>query len=144
MLAQKIDAVLESGSGTEPDFQTALDTLADALDARTATLHRANRQTRTLHMLAQSFLAMQWGDEAVTTFRQALDAHGRDSDDTGMEINYGLMDALLTKATDHRELDAVVEADKIASSIAIKNISFKEIRQKRDAIKKLIAELRQS
>ena len=52
MLAQKIDAVLELGSGTEPDFQTALDTLADALDARTATLHRANRQTRTLHMLA--------------------------------------------------------------------------------------------
>ncbi len=100
-------------------------------------------RVRTLHMLAQSFLAMQWGDEAVTTFRQALEAHGRDSDDTGMEINYGLMDALLTKATDHRELDAVVEADKIASSIAIKNISFKEIRQKRDAIKKLIAELRQ-
>ena len=60
-----------------------------------------------------------------------------------MEINYGLMDALLTKATDHRELDAAVEADKIASGIAIKDISFKAIRQKRDAIKKLLAELRQ-
>lgn len=100
-------------------------------------------RVRTLHMLAQSFLAMGWGDEAVTTFRQALDAHGRDGDETGMEINYGLMDALLTKATDHRDLEAVVEADKIASSIAIKDISFKEIRAKRDAIKKLLAELRQ-
>ncbi len=100
-------------------------------------------RVRTLHMLAQSFLAMGWGDEAVTTFRQALDAHGRDSDSTGMEINYGLMDALLTKATDHRELEAAIEADKIASGIAIKDIGFKEIRQKRDAIKKLLAELRQ-
>lgn len=100
-------------------------------------------RVRTLHMLAQSFLAMAWGDEAVTTFRQALEAHGRDGDETGMEINYGLMDALLTKATDHRDLDAAVEADKIASGIAIKDISFKEIRQKRDAIKKLLVELRQ-
>ncbi|OAB63977.1 hypothetical protein AY599_16400 [Leptolyngbya valderiana BDU 20041] len=100
-------------------------------------------RVRTLHMLAQSFLAMGWGDEAVTTFRQALEAHGRDGDETGMEINYGLMDALLTKATDHRDLEAAVEADKIASSIAIKDISFKEIRQKRDAIKKLLVELRQ-
>lgn len=100
-------------------------------------------RVRTLHMLAQSFLAMEWGDEAVTTFRQALEAHGRDSDATGMEINYGLMDALLTKATDHRDLEAAVEADKIASGIAIKDIGFMEIRQKRDAIKKLLAELRQ-
>lgn len=100
-------------------------------------------RVRTLHMLAQSFLAMGWGDEAVTTFRQALEAHGRDSDATGMEINYGLMDALLIKATDHRDLEAATEADKIASGIAIKDIGFKEIRQKRDSIKKLLAELRQ-
>ncbi|MEQ8845320.1 MAG: hypothetical protein RIB58_10750 [Phycisphaerales bacterium] len=100
-------------------------------------------RVRTLNMLAQSFLAMGWGDEAVTTFRQALDAHGRDSDPTGMEISYGLMDALLTKATDHRDLEAAIEADKIASGIAIKDISFKEIRQKRDALKKLLADLRQ-
>lgn len=101
-------------------------------------------RVRTQHMLAQSFLAMGWGDEAVTTFRHALEAHGRDSDATGMEINYGLMLALLAKATDHRDLDAAIEADKIASSIAIKNISFKEIRQSRDAIKALLAELRQA
>jgi len=100
-------------------------------------------RVRTLNMLAQSFLAMEWGDEAVTTFRQALQAHGRDSDATGMEINYGLMDALLKKATDHRDLEAAIEADKIASGIAIKDISFKEIRAKRDAIKKLLVELRQ-
>lgn len=100
-------------------------------------------RVRTLNMLAQSFLAMGWGDEAVTTFRQALQAHGRDGDATGMEINYGLMDALLKKATDHRDLESAAEAEKIASGIAIKDISFKEIRQKRDAIKALLAELRQ-
>lgn len=101
-------------------------------------------RVRTQHMLAQSFLAMGWGDEAVTTFRHALEAHGRDSDSTGMEINYGLMLALLTKATEHRDLNAAIEADKIASSIAIKDIGFMEIRQKRDAIKALLAELRQA
>jgi tetratricopeptide (TPR) repeat protein len=100
-------------------------------------------RVRTLHMLAQSFLAMGWGDEAVTTFRQALEAHGRDSDQAGMDINYGLMVALLKKAADHRDLEAVTEADKIASGIAIKDISFREIRQKRDSIKALLAELRQ-
>ncbi len=101
-------------------------------------------RVRTLHMLAKSFLAMGWGDEAVTTFRQALEAHGRESDTTGMEINYGLMVALLTKATDHRDLQAATEADKIASSIAIRDIGFKEVRQKRDALKALLAELRQA
>lgn len=100
-------------------------------------------RVRTLNMLAHSFLAMGWGDEAVTTFRQALQAHGRDSDSTGMDINYGLMDALLKKATDHRDLESAAEAEKIASGIAIKDISFKEIRQKRDSIKALLAELRQ-
>ncbi|GIW74456.1 MAG: hypothetical protein KatS3mg103_0978 [Phycisphaerales bacterium] len=100
-------------------------------------------RVRALLMLAQSFLAMGWGDEAVTTFRQALEAHGRDGDALGMEISYGLMEALLRKATEQRDLDSAVEADKIASAIAIKDIGFRNIRQQRDAIKALLAELRQ-
>jgi hypothetical protein len=36
----------------------------------------------------------------------------------------------------------VEEADKIASSIAVQSITFKDIRTRRDAIKKLLAELR--
>lgn len=116
----------------------------DAIAALQQAQGEPKLRVRTQHMLAQSFLAMGWGDEAVTTFRHALDAHGRDTDATGMEIHYGLMLALLAKATDHRDLNAAIEADKIASGIAIKDISFKEIRLKRDAIKAILAELRQA
>lgn len=102
----------------------------------------ARRRVPSLILLGRSFEAIGWLDEAIATFRQAIDAHRIPDDDTGMDLRYGLMTALQGKAEESRDLAAAEEAEKIAASIAIQQISFRDIRQRRDALKKLLADLR--
>lgn len=91
--------------------------------------------------LGRSFLAIDWVDEAVQTFRDALDVHKNSDDSTGLELRYLLMTALEKKAEKSRDLSAAQEADKLASAIAIQQIGYRDVRERRDAIKKLISEI---
>jgi tetratricopeptide (TPR) repeat protein len=100
------------------------------------------RRVESLNHLAQSFLRIGWADEAVHTFRKALDAHPVKNDDMGMDLRYWLLTALQAKAEAERDLGIAEEADQLASSIAIQQINFRDIRARRDAIKKLIAALK--
>jgi len=93
--------------------------------------------------LARAFQAIDWIDEAIQTYRQALEAHPDKLDDLGMELRYGLMTALQKKAEDERDLEAAREADELASSIAIQQFDYRDIHTRRGALKKLIAELKQ-
>ncbi|MBL8964388.1 MAG: hypothetical protein KF787_04635 [Phycisphaeraceae bacterium] len=94
-----------------------------------------------LKFLGRSFLKIGWINEAIETFRKALD--GRDLlPDLALELRYDLMRALKGKGQHDRDLGAAEEADKIASSIAIQQITYRDIRAQRDELKKLILELR--
>jgi tetratricopeptide (TPR) repeat protein len=96
-----------------------------------------------LLMLGQSFLKIEWIDESIGTFRQALEMR-EVMPETNLELRYWLMVALQTKGEADRDLDAVVESDKLASSIAVQQITYRDIRQRREAIKKTLGELRGS
>jgi hypothetical protein len=52
------------------------------------------------------------------------------------------MDALAKHAEDTRDLSAAEEAYKIGSGIAMQQISYRDIRDRRDALQKLIKELK--
>ncbi|QYU68032.1 hypothetical protein J4558_24795 [Leptolyngbya sp. 15MV] len=93
-------------------------------------------------MLGQAFLKIDYIDEAIHAYRQALEAHKITTDETGMALNYGLLTALQLKAEKDRDAAAAGEADKIASAIALQQFNYRDIRARRDAIKKLVAELR--
>ena len=97
-----------------------------------------------LNMLAQAFLAIDWIDESIGTFRDALTAHRVPEDDLGMELRYGLLCALEAKGDQENDLTSAEEAYKLASSIAIQNIAFRDIRARRDSIKQLLTRLRKS
>lgn len=99
-----------------------------------------NRASSLLY-LGQSFLRIGWSDEAVETFRRGVEIKDV-SQEMGLEMRYWLMVSLEQKGTESRDLASVEEADKIASSIAVQSISFKDIRARRDAIKRLLADLR--
>ncbi len=99
-----------------------------------------NRATSLL-FLGQAFLKIGWNDEAVETFRRGIEVKDV-SAEMNLEIRYWLMVALEQKGVESRDLSFVEEADRIASSIAVQSISFKDIRSRRDTIKKLLAELR--
>jgi tetratricopeptide (TPR) repeat protein len=95
-----------------------------------------------LSQLGAAFLATGYIDEAVYTLREARQHHKIDNDELGLELQYKLLAALQTKAQTERELAAAEEADKIASSIMMQQFNYKDVRTRRDAIKKLIVELK--
>ena len=97
-----------------------------------------------LGQLGHAFQAIDFVDEAITTFRQAIDAHRSTSDETGMELRYGLMAALQTKAEHERDLPSAEEAEKLASAIAIEQFGYRDVRRRREELKQLVVELRQN
>lgn len=93
-------------------------------------------------LLGQCFVSMGWADEAVDTFRQAVEQHADPDDATGMDLRYGLMTALERRAREGTDLAAAEEAYKLASQLAIQQISFKDVRARRDALKGLVTEIK--
>lgn len=93
--------------------------------------------------MAHSFMALGgWLDEAIETYRSALDGLADEKSDLGLEIRYGLMAALHEKGEKERDLAAAEEADKLAAGIAIQSFGYKDIRERRERIKALIGELK--
>jgi tetratricopeptide (TPR) repeat protein len=110
----------------------------EAIGLLQETQHDAKLRTNSLNMLGQSFLKIGYHDEAVQTFRSALEA--RDiAPDLSLELRYNLMSALVTSGEAGKSADALREAEKLASSIAMQQFSYRDIRQKREDIKKLLA-----
>lgn len=95
-----------------------------------------------LAQLGASFVAMGWLDEAEGTLRRALEKHDSPGDDLGLSLTYSLMDVLQRRATEHRDLSNAEEAFKLASSIAIQQINYRDIRQRREQLQALVKELR--
>lgn len=92
--------------------------------------------------LGLAFLSIDWLDEAVETLRTAVAEYPDGNDDMGMELRYELMVALIKKGSAGRDMGSAEEADKLASAIGMQNIGYKDIRDKRTAIKALLAELK--
>ena len=102
----------------------------------------AGKAAIALSYLGRSFEALGWLDEAEDTFRRAVEAHQPDGDDLALELRYGLMSTLQRKAAENRDADAANEAFRLASGIAIKQINYKDIRERRTTLQELVKELR--
>lgn len=99
-------------------------------------------RAKSLYHLGVSFGAIDFNDEAIDTFRAALDLAGEQDENTKMALRYGLMAALMGRAAEQRSLGDAEEAGKLASSIAIQQINYRDIRVKREELKALTAKLR--
>ncbi|MGH7245102.1 MAG: hypothetical protein ACREJD_16930 [Phycisphaerales bacterium] len=93
------------------------------------------------HMLGLSFLKCDLAEESIETFRRALEAADMTPEEL-RDIRYDLCCALQVVGETRRDLGAAEEAEKIASQILIQAIGYKDIKARRDALKKLVAELR--
>jgi hypothetical protein len=102
----------------------------------------AKNRAKIFHYLGLSFGRIGMNDEAIETLRQAQGMQQAGDEATEMELKYGLMDALLARATEQRSLSDAEEAIALASQIVIRNMSYKDVRAKRDEIKALIAQLK--
>lgn len=96
---------------------------------------------KVLHMLGQSFLRCDLAEESIETFRRALESSEMTPEEL-RDIRYDLCCALQVVGETRRDLPAAEEAEKIASQILIQAIGYKDIKARREALKKLVAELR--
>lgn len=103
--------------------------------------HDAKNRAESLSYMAQAFAKMDWLAESIETFRSALDVKDL-IPETLLDIRYGLMTSLQSKAERDKDLPAAEEAEKVASSIAMQQISYRDIRVRRQAIKELIARIK--
>ncbi|MBL8764503.1 MAG: hypothetical protein JNM07_09580 [Phycisphaerae bacterium] len=101
----------------------------------------AKNRAAVLGYLGASFRAMGWFDEAVETYRQAIEIPGAE-ESLNMDLRYGLLCALQDRGEEQKDLGNAEEAYKLASSIAIQQINFKDIRVRREQIKGLMARLK--
>ncbi len=98
-------------------------------------------KTTVLNMLGLSFLKIDFLPESVATFRQACEVREVGTE-FGMELRYNLMMALRKVAENDGDLPSAEEANKIASSIAMQNVKFKEIITQRSEINKIVQSLK--
>jgi hypothetical protein len=91
--------------------------------------------------MGRAFVSIGWADEAVDTFRQALEGQN-DLESSSLDLRYELMCALQMRAEKDRDAAAAEEASAIASKIAQQQFGYKDIRARREAIKALIAQLK--
>ncbi|MFO0858180.1 MAG: tetratricopeptide repeat protein [Phycisphaerales bacterium] len=99
----------------------------------------AKYRVQSLNYQGQAFFRINYYDEAEATFRAALEVTDM-TPETNLELRYNLMNALLEVGKSTRSPDKLREADKLASSISMKQFNYKDIRTKRDEIKSKIAE----
>jgi len=103
----------------------------------------AKNKANTLHRLGRSFSAIGWQEEAIATFREALEGMN-EAEALSLELRYDLLSSLEQRARAERELGAAEEALALASKIALQQMTYKDIRQRRDALKALVTELKAS
>ncbi len=93
-------------------------------------------------LLGRSFMEKGWHDEAVDTIRNGMEAHSLSDDAIGKELRYELLTALLDKAKRDRDAEPAEEANKLASEILQADISYKDIREKKNEATELVKELK--
>ncbi|MFO0832756.1 MAG: hypothetical protein U0637_13070 [Phycisphaerales bacterium] len=98
----------------------------------------AKIRPQVLNALGQAFHRIHYYDEAVQTFKGVIE--GRDlAPELSREVRYNLMLALTEQGKSHKDANALREADKLASGIATEQFNYRDIRVRRDEIKKLLA-----
>ncbi len=114
----------------------------DAIPALQEAQNDARHRSKAQHLIGLCFLKHEWFDEAVESLRTAVDSYEYKDDDTHLAMRYDLMEALEAHARENDELAAAEEAGEHAKTIALKQLAFRDIRQKRDSIRQLIKDLK--
>jgi tetratricopeptide (TPR) repeat protein len=95
-------------------------------------------RVRAGHMLGRCFAQNDWHSEAIAEYREALGVIDATEEDRELDIRYDLMLSLIEHAREERSVDLAREAREICSSITRKDISYRDIRERRKEVDELI------
>ncbi len=93
------------------------------------------------HMLGRCFAVSGWHAEAIGEFKDALGALDATQTDREQHIKYDLMLSLIELARSEKSGQHARDAADICSSILRKDISYRDIRQRRKDLDELVKEL---
>jgi Na+-transporting NADH:ubiquinone oxidoreductase subunit NqrA len=92
-------------------------------------------------MLGRCFAAVGWHPEAIEEYKEALERVEPGDKDTDLAVRYDLMVSLMEHARTQGSLELARESLAICSTIARKNIAYRDIRECRNRLDELIREL---
>ncbi len=95
-----------------------------------------------LRYLGEAFYRKEWLDEAIDTFHRGIEVHPYSDDKIALELRYELCKALEAKARRDRSLEIAMEAEDVASKIVQADFNYRDMRQRKDELRKLVTELR--
>ncbi|MGI9013528.1 MAG: tetratricopeptide repeat protein [Phycisphaerales bacterium] len=123
----------------EVEFQ--LQNYHDAMAAFQQAKDEPKLRVRAGHRLGLCFAREGWHSEAESEFREAMENIDATTRDYELPIRYDLMESLLAQANEDRSIDRAKEALEICSTIARKDITYRDIRARRKEIDELFKEL---
>jgi len=121
--------------------QYALGNYDDAMAQFQASKDEPKLQVRAGHLLGRCFHAVGWFGEAVGEFEEAINALDATQRELELDVKYDLMVALLDLARAEKDIEAARRAKTICSEIARKNITYRDIRVRRDEADEVIRDL---
>ena len=113
----------------------------DAMAAFQSCKDEAKLRIASTHMLGRCFAASGWHGEAIGEFREALQGLGTGEGERELPIKYDLMVSLMEQARAEKSGTSAREAGEICSAIVRRDISYRDIRNKRKEIDALMKEL---
>ncbi len=114
------------------------DAIASLQEAQSDPKHRASAML----YLGLAFRAKDWLDEAIDTLKRGIELHEVPDDRVALELRYALMDSQEVKARQDGDVEAAIEAQKVASNLAQTDYNYRDIRQRVERIRELVGELR--
>ncbi|MCB9849025.1 MAG: tetratricopeptide repeat protein [Phycisphaeraceae bacterium] len=102
----------------------------------------AKNRIDALDYLGRAFNRIGFVDESISVLRQAIEAERSSGTHVALDRQYALMCALMTKAENDRDTEAINEAAQLASAIAMEQLDYQDILERRQAIQDLQKKLR--
>jgi tetratricopeptide (TPR) repeat protein len=123
------------------EVQFGLGNYDDAIASLQSAKDEPRLKIRALHMLGRCFAKQGWHSDAIHEYQEAIASIDVTEKDRELFIRYDLMESLMEHARAERSVDLAKQALEICSAIVRKDITFRDIRNRRKEIDQLIKDL---
>jgi len=116
----------------------------DAVASFQAAMGDPKLRARAMRHLGSCYVQLDWMQEAVDTFEEAIELHPFADDELGKDMRYQLMNAYQILAEREKSSDHAGKAKDLASKILQTDINYRDIKKRINHLRQLDSELRKT